>query len=107
MKTKHDLPQALLTIQQQYPEETALIRQHLEEVETSKDNLLILSLAMMDIRAKAQRLKQSANLEADLRSELRNIETIADSLHNVGSMMAKGVVCNARNLYKKGVSVIC
>lgn len=102
MKKNHDLSQALLTIQHQYPEETAIIRKHLEAVKTSKDNLLILSMALMNIRSKAQRLKQSSNLEAGLRSELQHIEAIADSLHNVGSMMAKGVACNALNLYRQG-----
>lgn len=55
METNHDLSQALLAIQQQYPEETALIRQHLGAVKISKDNLLILSMALMKIRSKAQR----------------------------------------------------
>jgi len=100
MAKNNDLSAALQTIQQQYPEEAALIRQCLEFDKISRDNLLVLSVAMMDIRSNAQRLRQATNLEASLRSELQRIEVIADSLHNVGAMMAKGVACDALKLYK-------
>lgn len=100
MGVNNDLSNALLTIQQHYPEEAALIKQNLEFIKVSRINLLILSVAMMEIRSKAQHLKQAANLEAGLRSELQRIEAIADSLHNVGAIMAKGEACDALNLYK-------
>jgi len=102
MKKNDALSHALLTIQKQYPDEAALIQRELEAIDGSKDNLMVLSLAMMEIRSKAQNLKRSTNLHDELCADLERIEAIADRLHNVGSMMAKGQACNALSLYKNG-----
>lgn len=66
----------------------------------SEQNLIVLSVAFIAIREKARRLKKLSPGGEEFHRVLLEIESIADSLHNVGSMMAKGQDCDARVLYR-------
>lgn len=61
-----------------------------------------LGLAMVNIRNLAQKsLRQDEKKEAYIEA-LKNIEVIADSLHNVGGFLITGVDCDAIHLYRHG-----
>jgi len=91
-------------IREHFPESDAqrMIIQHLEIFRRFENNMCAISLAMVNIRNLAQKsLRQDEKKEAYIEA-LKNIEVIADSLHNVGSFLITGVDCDAMHLYRHG-----
>ncbi len=91
-------------IKEHFPESDAqrMLIQHLGIFSRFEMNMYAISLAMGNIRSLAQKgLCQDEKKEAYIEA-LKNIEVIADSLHNVGSFLITGVDCDAMHLYRHG-----
>ncbi len=66
------------------------------------NNLQILSFAMTNIRHSAEQSKYLLNNKSldkeELLEHIKKIISISDSLHNVGSFMARGIEVDAQSL---------
>lgn len=91
-------------IKEHFPESDAqrMIIQHLGIFSRFENNMCAISLAMGNIRSLAQKSLYQDKEKEEYIEALKNIEVIADSLHNVGGFLIAGVDCDAMHLYRHG-----
>lgn len=78
------------------------IIQHLRILNGFEMNMYAISMAMMKIREEAKIDDPDKCNTYNLLNSLKKIEIIADDMHNVGSFLARGAVCDAMSMLYEG-----